>query len=147
MYKYEYLQHILDSNSISRIQEEAVLLCLTKHEHIGSNGVRSGFLLGDGAGVGKGRTIASIIYDNYMRGRKRSLWISVSPDLADVCQEDFVDIRSDIKVHTFSKNTENFLDGVLFCTYNTLGLISDVDNNNLDKLKGVVGPNFDGVVS
>jgi len=29
---------------------------------------------GDGAGVGKGRTIAGIIYENYMRGRKRSLW-------------------------------------------------------------------------
>jgi len=29
---------------------------------------------GDGAGVGKGRTIAGIIYENYLRGRKRSLW-------------------------------------------------------------------------
>ena len=29
---------------------------------------------GDGAGVGKGRTIAGIIYENYLHGRKRSLW-------------------------------------------------------------------------
>ena len=29
---------------------------------------------GDGAGVGKGRTIAGIIYENYLQGRKRSLW-------------------------------------------------------------------------
>jgi len=31
-------------------------------------------LTGDGAGVGKGRTIAGIIYENYLHGRKRSLW-------------------------------------------------------------------------
>ena len=32
------------------------------------------WLTGDGAGVGKGRTIAGIIYENYLHGRKRSLW-------------------------------------------------------------------------
>lgn len=31
-------------------------------------------IIGDGAGVGKGRIIASIIYENYILGRKRSLW-------------------------------------------------------------------------
>lgn len=31
-------------------------------------------VVGDGAGVGKGRTIAGIIYENYLHGRKRSLW-------------------------------------------------------------------------
>ena len=30
--------------------------------------------LGDGAGVGKGRTIAGIIYQNYLEGRKKALW-------------------------------------------------------------------------
>ena len=29
---------------------------------------------GDGAGVGKGRTIAGIIYQNYLEGRKKALW-------------------------------------------------------------------------
>lgn len=32
------------------------------------------FKLGDGAGVGKGRTLAGIIYENYLLGRKRALW-------------------------------------------------------------------------
>ena len=36
---------------------------------------------GDGAGVGKGRIIAGIIYQNYLEGRKKSLWLSVSNDL------------------------------------------------------------------
>ena len=30
--------------------------------------------IGDGAGVGKGRTIAGIIYQNYLEGRKKALW-------------------------------------------------------------------------
>ena len=30
--------------------------------------------VGDGAGVGKGRTIAGIIYQNYLEGRKKALW-------------------------------------------------------------------------
>lgn len=29
---------------------------------------------GDGAGVGKGRTIAGLIYENYLLGRRKSLW-------------------------------------------------------------------------
>ena len=29
---------------------------------------------GDGAGVGKGRTVAGIIYENYLCGRKRAIW-------------------------------------------------------------------------
>jgi len=33
------------------------------------------FFAGDGAGVGKGRTIAGIIYENYLAGRKRALWL------------------------------------------------------------------------
>lgn len=32
-------------------------------------------LPGDGAGVGKGRTLAGIIYENYLLGRKRALWL------------------------------------------------------------------------
>jgi hypothetical protein len=31
-------------------------------------------VVGDGAGVGKGRTIAGIIYQNYLEGRKKALW-------------------------------------------------------------------------
>ena len=39
-----------------------------------TNGDLQSDVVGDGAGVGKGRTIAGIIYENYLHGRKRSLW-------------------------------------------------------------------------
>lgn len=38
----------------------------------------AGFFIGDGAGVGKGRQIAGIILDNYVRGRRRAVWLSTS---------------------------------------------------------------------
>ena len=38
--------------------------------------------------IGKGRTIAGIILENYCQKRKRAIWVSVSNDLkydAEVC--------------------------------------------------------------
>lgn len=45
-----------------------------QHEVILQNKQRAGFLIGDGAGVGKGRTVAGIILENYLKGRKKALW-------------------------------------------------------------------------
>lgn len=45
-----------------------------QHEVLLPSGQRAGFLIGDGAGVGKGRTVAGIIVENYLRGRKKALW-------------------------------------------------------------------------
>lgn len=59
---------------------------------------------GDGAGVGKGRTIAGIIYENYLNGRKKALWISVSNDLKYDAERDLQDIgASKIEVHRLNK--------------------------------------------
>lgn len=53
-------------------------ICLSdvpqQHETVLPGGDRAAYLIGDGAGVGKGRTIAGVIYENYLLGRKRSLW-------------------------------------------------------------------------
>lgn len=59
---------------------------------------------GDGAGVGKGRTIAGIIFENYMRGRKKAIWMSVSNDLKIDAERDLRDVgASKIKVHALNK--------------------------------------------
>jgi hypothetical protein len=47
-------------------------------------GARAGFFLGDGAGVGKGRQIAALIKEYWLRrpvGTRRVLWVSTSADL------------------------------------------------------------------
>lgn len=60
--------------------------------------------VGDGAGVGKGRTIAGIIFENYLRGRKKAIWISVSNDLKYDAERDLRDIgASNISVHALNK--------------------------------------------
>ena len=37
-----------------------------------------GWMLGDGTGCGKGRQVAAVILDGWLRGRKRALWLSQS---------------------------------------------------------------------
>ena len=64
------------------------------------SGERAGFLIGDGAGVGKGRTIAGIIFENFLQGRKKAIWVSVSNDLKYDAERDLRDIgANNIDVH------------------------------------------------
>lgn len=37
--------------------------------------LRAGFLLGDGAGMGKGRTLAGFCVENIARGRNKHVWV------------------------------------------------------------------------
>ena len=59
---------------LSAVQMESIVYACQKHTTFLPNGDRAGFLIGDGAGVGKGRIISGIIYENYLQGRKRALW-------------------------------------------------------------------------
>jgi hypothetical protein len=42
---------------------------------------RRGWFLGDGTGAGKGRQVAGVILDNWLKGRRRALWVSKSDKL------------------------------------------------------------------
>lgn len=54
--------------------------------------------------MGKGRTIAGIIYENYLRGRKKAIWISVSNDLKYDAERDLRDIgATKLDVHPLNK--------------------------------------------
>jgi hypothetical protein len=48
--------------------------------------------VGDGAGVGKGRTIAGLILENWHRGRKKAMWFSASNDLYEDAKRDLKDV-------------------------------------------------------
>lgn len=43
---------------------------------------RRGWFLGDGTGAGKGRQVAGIILDNWLKGRRRAVWVSRSDRLS-----------------------------------------------------------------
>ncbi|KAH8323559.1 hypothetical protein KR067_013748, partial [Drosophila pandora] len=147
--------------SLSALQLEAVVYACQAHDQILPSGERAGFLLGDGAGVGKGRTIAGIIFDNYLKGRKRALWVSVSNDLKFDAERDFYDIGALDKIDlvTISKfkysridsdENENFKKGVIFCTYTALIGESLTANSKyktrLRQLMNWLGKRFDGVI-
>lgn len=85
---------ILSEGLLSNLQLEAIVYGCQRHLEdlptkpaedikVELKPLRAGFLLGDGAGMGKGRTLAGFVVENIARGRKRHIWISVSSDLYD----------------------------------------------------------------
>ncbi len=97
-------ESVYSEGQLSALQLEAIVYSCQKHQDFLPNNHRCGFLIGDGAGVGKGRTIAGCIYENYLWGRKKALWLSVSNDLKFDAQRDFSDIGANkIQVHSLNK--------------------------------------------
>lgn len=65
-----------------------------------------------GAGVGKGRTIAGLILENWRCGRTRHLWISVGSDLRVDARRDLNDANAQgIEIHALNKLQYGQLDG------------------------------------
>lgn len=53
------------------------------------NPYRTGFFLGDGTGAGKGRQVAAIILDQWLRGRRKHVWISKTETLLEDARRDW----------------------------------------------------------
>lgn len=103
-YKISIPPEPINAGQLSALQLESITYASQAHDHLLADGSRAGFLVGDGAGVGKGRTIAGIIYENYLKGRKKSIWISVSNDLRYDAERDLRDIgASRINVYALNK--------------------------------------------
>ncbi|GAA6092568.1 protein strawberry notch homolog 2 isoform X3 [Tachysurus ichikawai] len=144
---------IIDSSMLSALQLEAIIYACQQHEVILQNKQRAGFLLGDGAGVGKGRTVAGIILENYLKGRRKALWFSVSNDLKYDSERDLQDIGApNILVHALNKikyGDTATSEGVLFATYSALIGESQAGGQLRTRLKQILdwcGPEFDGVI-
>ncbi|KAJ3599227.1 hypothetical protein NHX12_033190 [Muraenolepis orangiensis] len=126
---------------------------LSQHEVILQNNQRAGFLIGDGAGVGKGRTVAGIILENYLKGRKKSLWFSISNDLRFDAERDLKDIdATHIPVHALNKikyGDTATSEGVLFATYSALIGESQAGGQHRTRIKQILDwckADFDGVI-
>lgn len=59
---------------------------------------------GDGAGVGKGRTIAGLILENWRQGRRKHLWLSVGSDLKVDTKRDLDDVGGEEGSHGDSES-------------------------------------------
>jgi len=113
---------------------------------------RRGWFLGDGTGAGKGRQVAGILLDNWLKGRRRAVWISKSDKLIEDAQRDWSALGMERLLVTplsrFRQGTPiRLAEGVLFTTYATLR--TDERGEKLSRVQQIVewlGSDFDGVI-
>jgi predicted RNA methylase len=119
-----------------------------------SNAVRfrRGWFLGDGTGAGKGRQVAGILLDNWLKGRRRAVWISKSDKLIEDAQRDWAALGMErLLVTPLSRFRQGMpirlSEGILFATYATLR--TDDRGEKLSRVRQIVewlGSDFDGVI-
>ena len=113
---------------------------------------RRGWFLGDGTGAGKGRQVAGILLDNWLKGRRRAVWVSKSDKLIEDAQRDWSALGQERLLVTplsrFRQGTPIRLDqGILFTTYATLR--TDGRDAKVSRVRQIVdwlGADFDGVI-
>jgi predicted RNA methylase len=113
---------------------------------------RRGWFLGDGTGAGKGRQVAGILLDNWLKGRRRAVWVSKSDKLIEDAQRDWSALGMErLLVTSLSRFRQGMPirleHGVLFTTYATLR--SDARDEKVSRVKQIVewlGADFDGVI-
>ena len=102
---------------------------------------RRGWMLGDGTGCGKGRQVAGIILDQWLRGNRRALWLSASDKLLEDTRRDWTALggaESDViplgKIRSGADIPHTR--GILFATYAMLR--SPSRQGSLSRLKQIV---------
>ncbi len=113
---------------------------------------RRGWFLGDGTGAGKGRQVAGILLDNWLKGRRRAVWVSKSDKLLEDAQRDWSALGQERLLITplsrFRQGTPIRLEqGILFTTYATLR--SDARDEKVSRVRQIVewlGSNFVGAI-
>jgi hypothetical protein len=127
-----------------------------------SKAVRQGYFIGDGTGVGKGREIAGIFFDNWRQGRKKGIWLSQNSPLIEDAKRDVKgtgfnpDVVFDfgkIKAGSQVKNKE----GIAFVGYDLLrwkkkqvtepGQPAAPEVSRLNQLIDWFGKDYDGVIA
>jgi len=76
---------VVDEARLSALQLETVVYASQQHSELFSDGTRKGFFCGDGAGIGKGRQLAGTILENWLHGRTKHVWLSVSNGELTLC--------------------------------------------------------------
>ncbi|MBI5011487.1 MAG: strawberry notch family protein, partial [Methylocystis sp.] len=118
---------------------------------------RRGYYLGDGTGAGKGRQVAGVVLDNWLKGRRKALWISKSDKLLEDAQRDWSALGQEklqiVPQSRFKQGAPIKLsEGILFTTYSTLrsverqGRDGAVNASRLSQIIDWLGADFDGVI-
>jgi len=151
-YKPNLNQDLIDNGVLSDVQLEAVTYAGQSHSQILPNGNTRGFFLGDGTGVGKGRTITGVILDNYRQGRKKAVWLSENTGLVPDAKRDVTALFGNSDLVTEFKGGKNANkslsndESILFVTYSALSKGYEHSGSNYEKIVNWLGEDFDGVI-
>ncbi|CCV16349.1 strawberry notch family protein [Mesorhizobium sp. STM 4661] len=113
---------------------------------------RRGWFLGDGTGCGKGRQVAGIILDNWLRGRRKAVWISKSDKLIEDAQRDWAALGQErLLVQPLARYRQGtpirLAEGILFVTYATLrSQEREGRKSRVEQIIDWVGKDFEGVL-
>jgi predicted RNA methylase len=132
------------------VDETFDVVCAARDDAENAVRFRRGFMLGTGAG--KGRQSAGIILDNWMRGRRKAVWISKSDKLLEDAQRDWSALGMErLLVTPLSRFPQGkpirLAQGILFTTYATLR--SDERGEKASRVRQIIdwlGADFDGVI-
>ena len=112
---------------------------------------RCGYFLGDGTGAGKGRQVAGIILDQWLRGKRRHIWLSKNETLLEDARRDWsalgglpLDIQPLSQWKLGAPITMTC--GIAFVTYPTLRSGRD-DSTRLAQILDWATAEFDGVIA
>jgi O-acetyl-ADP-ribose deacetylase (regulator of RNase III) len=143
-------QQLIANGNLSNLQYEGVIYAGQRHEQRLPNGMRAGYFIGDGTGLGKGREISGIALDNWNQNRRRIAWFSINYDLVPSAQRDLNDLNATIPLgraddyKAAANLAENFGDGIMFSSYATLIAQSKDGKTRFDQIVEWLGP--DGVI-
>jgi predicted RNA methylase len=134
------------------VDETFDLVTAARDDDGGAIRFRRGWFLGDGTGAGKGRQVAGVLLDNWLKGRRRAVWISKSDKLIEDAQRDWSALGMERLLVTplsrFRQGTPIRLgEGILFTTYATLR--SDARDEKASRVQQIVdwlGSDFEGVI-
>jgi len=126
-YRPKLPETTVDEGRVSAAQLEAIARAGMMHQQFDGEGRRQAALVGDGTGVGKGREMAGIIFDNFLQGRKRAVWVSAAADLMGDAKRDFAGIGAVALLDKLRRLNDwaaadaiDMAEGVIFTTYDTL---------------------------
>jgi hypothetical protein len=134
------------------VDESLDNLALARDDQAKAVQFRKGFFLGDGTGSGKGRQAAGILLDNWLRGRRKAVWISKSDKLIEDAQRDWSALGQEklliVPQSRYRQGTPiRLAEGILFTTYATLRSSErEGKDSRLKQILDWLGTEFDGVI-
>ena len=151
-YKPNISQDIIDKGVVSAVQLEAISYAGQSHSQTLPNGTTRGFFLGDGTGIGKGRTIAGMMLDNFNQGRKKAVWVTLNSSLVNDAKRDVKALFGDSDLVTQfvggnkADSVLNTDEAIMVISYSALSKGFDNKDSNFEKIVKWLGKDFDGLI-